>query len=49
MSKANREWLKSCNEAAWLLRMAAKARGIAVPVEADKLDAIVDAYQRQFS
>ena len=47
MSKADREWLKSCNEAAWLLRMAAKARGVDVPVEAAKLDALVDAYQRQ--
>ena len=45
--KADRERLKSCKEAAWLLRMAAKARGVDVPVEADKLDAIVDAYQRQ--
>jgi hypothetical protein len=49
MRKADREWLKSCKEAAWLLRMAAKARGVDVPVEADKLDALVDAYHRQFS
>ena len=47
MSKAEREWLKSCKEAAWLLRMAAKARGVDVPVQAAKLDALVDAYQRQ--
>ena len=49
MRKADREWLESCNEAAWYLRMAAKARGVDVPVEADELDAFVDAYQRQFS
>jgi hypothetical protein len=49
MSKVDREWLDSCNEAAWYLRMAAKARGVDVPVEADELDAFVDAYQRQFS
>jgi hypothetical protein len=47
MRKADREWLKSCNEAAWYLRMAAKARGVDVPVQADELDALVDAYQRQ--
>jgi hypothetical protein len=47
MRKADREWLESCNEAAWYLRMAAKARGIAVPVEAAELDAAVDAYHRQ--
>ena len=49
MRKADREWLESCNEAAWYLRMAAKARGVDVPVEAAKLDALVDAYRRQFS
>jgi hypothetical protein len=49
MSKANREWLKSCKEAAWLLRMAAKARGVDVPSQAAELDAVVDAYHRQFS
>jgi hypothetical protein len=47
MSKADREWLDSCKEAAWLLRMAAKARAIAVPVQAAELDAFVDAYHRQ--
>jgi hypothetical protein len=49
MSKADREWVEACNEAAWYLRKAAKARGVDVPVEAAKLDALVDAYQRQFS
>jgi hypothetical protein len=49
MSKANREWIEACNEAAWLLRMAAKARGVDVPSQAAELDALVDAYQRQFS
>ena len=47
MRKADREWLESCNEAAWLLRMAAKARGVDVPSQAAELDALVDAYQRQ--
>jgi hypothetical protein len=49
MRMADREWLESCNEAAWLLRMAAKARGVDVPVQADDLDALVDAYHRQIS
>jgi hypothetical protein len=49
MSKADRKWLESCNEAAWYLRMAAKARGVDVPSQAAELDALVDAYQRQFS
>jgi hypothetical protein len=48
MSKADREWLDSCKAASWYLRMAAKARGIAMPGEAAYLDAAVDAYQRQF-
>ena len=47
MSKAKREWLESCKEAAWLLRKAAKARGVDVPSQAAELDALVDAYQRQ--
>jgi hypothetical protein len=49
MRKADREWLESCNEAAWYLRMVAKARGVDMPVQADELDALVDAYQRQIS
>jgi hypothetical protein len=49
MRRTDREWLESCNEAAWLLRMAAKARGVDVPVQADDLDALVDAYHRQIS
>jgi hypothetical protein len=49
MSSADREWLEACNEAAWLLRMAAKAGGVDVPSQAAELDALVDAYQRQFT
>jgi hypothetical protein len=49
MRKATREWLESCNEAAWYLRMAAKARGVAVPSQAAELDDAVDAYHRQIS
>src|SRR5688500_10749996 len=37
--KADREWLDSCKAASWYLRMAAKARGVAVPGEAAYLDA----------
>jgi hypothetical protein len=48
MSKADRELLDLCNAATWYLRMAAKARGVAGPGEAAELDALVDAYQRQF-
>lgn len=47
LSKADRELLDRCNAAAWYLRMAAKARGVAVPVEAAELDAFVDAYHRE--
>src|SRR5687767_2761640 len=47
MSKADRELLNRCNEAARLLRMVAKARGLAVPMEMAKLDAAVDAYRRE--
>lgn len=47
MSRADRELLQLCNAAAWQLRMAAKARGFAVPEEANQLDAFVDAYHRQ--
>jgi hypothetical protein len=46
-SKADRELLDLWNEAAWLLRMAAKARGVAVPVQAAELDAVVDAYRSE--
>jgi hypothetical protein len=49
MRKADREWLESCNEAAWYLRMAAKARGVDVPSQAAELDAPMDAYHRQLS
>ncbi len=49
LSKADRELLDRCNAAAWYLRMAAKARGVAVPVEAAQIDSFVDAYKRQFS
>ncbi len=49
MSKADRELLDLCNAATWYLQMAAKARGVAMPVEAADLDAAVDAYRRQFS
>jgi hypothetical protein len=48
MSKADREWLESCKEVTLLLKMAAKARGVDVPSQAAELDALVDAYQRQF-
>jgi hypothetical protein len=47
MSSADREWLEACNEAAWLLRMAAKTRGVDVPSQAVELDALVDAYRRE--
>src|SRR5215210_2967214 len=46
MSKADRERVDGLEAAAWYLRKAAKARGIAVPVEAAELDAAVDAYRR---
>lgn len=49
MSKADRELLDLCNGAVWQLRMAAKARGVAVPGDVADLDAAVDAYHRQFS
>jgi hypothetical protein len=49
ISQANHEWMVACNEAAWLLRMAAKARGVDVPSQAAELDALVDAYHRQFA